>query len=149
MNVVLTLEQFNKSHLYYSEPIQNIVMDNSKFVKITYSNENVMFSGIYLSLPIKHTKSETYYKKVKILYDVGANNDWLDKIYNIEADILNKYGSSKRQARRLHETMSSGVIKIFTNDENEFINKSSFIVKLSGIWETDSEYGVTYKLLSV
>ncbi len=148
MNVVLTIDQFNKSHVYYGEPIQNIVMDNSKFIKITYSTENVMCSGIYLSLPIKYSKHEQYYKKVRFTYDIAINNNWLAKIYDIETDILNKYTSVKKPRKILYETLSNGSIKIFSNDEKPLVNNSNtFILKLSGIWETDIEYGVTYKLI--
>ena len=38
MNVVLLYNHFNDVHVYFDEPIQNIIMDNSKFTKITYSN---------------------------------------------------------------------------------------------------------------
>lgn len=148
MNVVLTIEQFNKSHLYYGEPIQNIVMDNSKFIKLTYSTQSAMFSGVYLSLPLKYTKNEQYYKKVRFTYDLTTNHNWLTKIYDIETDILNKYTSLKRQRRILYETLITGSIKIFSNDEKLIANNSNtFILKISGIWETDIEYGVTYKLI--
>ena len=39
MNLVLSTNQFNKRHLYFDEPIQNTIIENSKFIKITYSTE--------------------------------------------------------------------------------------------------------------
>ena len=53
MNLVIKENQFNISNVYYTEPIQNIVMDNSKFIKLIYSTENVMISGVCLLLQLK------------------------------------------------------------------------------------------------
>ena len=147
MNVVLTTDQFNKRHLYYDEPIQNIIMDNSKFIKITYSNELFTLSGVFLSLPLKYIKHEAYYKKIKFTYDITSNENWLTAIFEIEEAILNKYTCNKRQKKIIYETLNTGSIKIFSNDEVSINNYKSFILKISGIWETDTEYGVTYKIL--
>ena len=65
MNVVIKEEQFNLTNVYYTEPIQNIIMDNSQFVKIVYSNEDVMMNGIYLLVDLKHINKESYFKKIQ------------------------------------------------------------------------------------
>ena len=152
MNVVLSANQFNKSHIYYDKPIENIIMDNSKFIKLIYSTEYVMLSGIYLYLPIKSNKHDQHYNKIRIIFDVENNKTWLANIYDIEANILNKYESSKRQKRIIYETLSGGIVKIYSNSDPQ--TKSSngnkyVILKISGIWESTTEYGVTYKLLYV
>jgi hypothetical protein len=152
MNVVLSTNQFNKSYVYYEKPIENIIMENSKFIKLIYSTEDVMLYGIYIYLPMKSNKHEHHYNKIRITFDAENNKIWLANIYDIEANILNKYESSKRQKRIIHETLSSGIVKIYSNNEQQ-INGSnsnkSLIVKISGIWESTTEYGVTYKLLYV
>ena len=69
-------------------------------------------------------------------------------IYNIENNILLKYKSTKKPRSILYETLNSGVIKIFPNIDKDINNSnSSFILKISGIWEDDKEYGLTYKIL--
>jgi hypothetical protein len=148
MNIVINQNQFNNNCIYFNEPIQNTVMDNSKFIKLIYSNENIMLNGIFLFLNIKTMNKETYFKKIKITYDVYNNRDILSNIYKIEQTILSKYKSSKRIRNILYETLKSGVIKIFPNIDNDINNSNnSFILKISGIWEDDNEYGLTYKLL--
>ena len=148
MNIVINQNQFNNNCIYFNEPIQNTVMDNSKFIKLIYSNENIMLNGIFLFLNIKTMNKETYFKKIKITYDVYNNRDILFNIYKIEQTILSKYKSSKRIRNILYETLKSGVIKIFPNIDNDINNSNnSFILKISGIWEDDNEYGLTYKLL--
>jgi hypothetical protein len=150
MNIVLTHNQFNSNNIYFNEPIQNTVMDNSKFIKLIYSNENIMMNGVFLLLNIKIINKETYFKKIKISYDINnsINRETLTSIYNIEQNMLLKYKSIKKPRRILYETLNSGVIKIFPNIDKDINNSNnSFILKISGIWEDDNEYGLTYKIL--
>jgi hypothetical protein len=147
MNVILSSNQVNNSNIYYDEPIQNIIMDNSKFIKITYSTEDIMLSGIYLSLPIKYSKCEDFYKKTRVIYDTQVNSQLLRNIYEIETMILNKYNNhSKIHKRIIQETLNTGVIKYFSLYNKPPSNKA-FILKISGIWENDTEYGLTYKIM--
>ena len=151
MNVVIKEEQFNLTNVYYTEPIQNIIMDNSQFVKIVYSNEDVMMNGIYLLVDLKHINKESYFKKIKITYDTSLNKNILNRIYDIENQLLQKYNSTKKIQRKIiYDTLNNGVIKLFPNDEKDIIsNNNSFILKISGIWENETEYGLTYKLLCI
>lgn len=151
MNVVIKEEQFNLTNIYYTEPIQNIIMDNSQFVKIVYSNEDVMMNGIYLLVDLKHINKESYFKKIKITYDTSLNKNILNRIYEIENQLLQKYNSNKKIQRKIiYDTLNNGVIKLFPNDEKDVIsNNNSFILKISGIWENETEYGLTYKLLCI
>jgi len=150
MNIVLTHNQFNSNNIYFNEPIQNTVMDNSRFIKLIYSNENIMLNGIFLLLNIKIINKETYFKKIKISYDISnsINKEILMNIYKIEHNILLKYKSTKKPRSIVYETLNSGVIKIFPNIDKDLNNSNnSFILKISGIWEDDNEYGLTYKIL--
>ena len=150
MNIVLTHNQFNSNNIYFNEPIQNTVMDNSRFIKLIYSNENIMLNGIFLLLNIKIINKETYFKKIKISYDISnsINKEILMNIYKIEHNILLKYKSTKKPRSIVYETLNSGVIKIFPNIDKDLNNSNnSFILKISGIWEDDKEYGLTYKIL--
>lgn len=150
MNIVVTHNQFNNNNIYFSEPVQNTVMDNSKFIKLIYSNENIMLNGVFLLLNIKTINKETYFKKIKISYDINnnINREILTNIYKIEKNILLKYKCSKNPRYILYDTLNTGVIKIFPNIDNDIYNlKNSFILKISGIWEDDNEYGLTYKIL--
>ena len=148
MNVVINENQFDISHIYYTEPIQNIVLDNSSFVKLIYSNEYIMISGIYLLLHLKITSKENYFKKIKVTYDATSNKELLHKLYEIENIILNKYSNSKKPRKIIYETLNGGTIKLFPNNETDSIPATnSFILKISGLWENETEYGLTYKLL--
>ncbi len=148
MNVVLKEDQYNIANIYYSEAIQNIIMENSSFIKLIYSTHNIMTTGLFLLVELKNTTKELYFKKIKITYDINANLTTLIRLYEIETEILDKYNSNKKQKKIIYETLSCGSVKIFPNNDEDIVKvNNSFILKISGLWENETEYGLTYKLL--
>ena len=148
MNVVLREDQYNIANIYFSEAIQNIIMEKSSFIKLIYSNHNIMITGLFLLVGLKNTTKELYFKKIKITYDINANISTLIRLYEIETEILDKYNSNKKQKKIVYETLSCGSVKIFPNNDEDIVRgNNSFILKISGIWENETEYGLTYKLL--
>jgi len=146
MNLILTINDVNIDKIYYFDPIHNTIMNNSKFIKIIYSDENIMLNGIYILLSLNITSAEHYYNKIKLSYDNTIDNtNILKSLYNIEHNILRKYKSEKRARNILQETFSVGQIKLYPSNEN--INNKKLLLKISGIWENEKEYGLTYKLL--
>ena len=53
MNIAQQLNQFNIEDILYSEAIKNTVIDNSKFIRIITSNENIIINGIFLYISLK------------------------------------------------------------------------------------------------
>ena len=146
MNIVLTLDKINTNNIYYQEPIYNTVMENGEFVKIIYSDENVMITGLHILLSIKPIVIDKYYNKFKLTYDLKhSHNDIFKKICNIENEILNKYISNKTKKHMLYDMVNTSKIVLFSN--NELYDKNNLIIKISGIWENETNYGITYKIL--
>ena len=146
MNIVLTLDKINIDNIYYQEPIYNTVMENGEFIKIIYSDNNVMIIGLHILIPIKPVVIDKYYNKFKLTYDLKhSNSDMFKKIYNLENDILNKYISKKNKKKVLYDFINTNKIILFSN--TELYDKNNLIIKISGIWENETEYGITYKLL--
>ena len=146
MNIVLTLDKINTNNIYYQEPIYNTVMENGEFVKIIYSDENVMITGLHILLSIKPILIDKYYNKFKLTYDLKhSHNDIFKKICNIENEILNKYISNKTKKHMLYDMVNTSKIVLFSN--NELYDKNNLIIKISGIWENETNYGITYKIL--
>jgi hypothetical protein len=171
MNIVLSESNFNIDNIYFTEPIVNTIMDNSMFIKIIYSNKLITLNGLYLTMDIRVDHSELYFKKIKYTYDLknSHNHSIINNLYSIESSILDKHTSSNLKTKKyiLHDTLKTGMIKIFPNQPNIHNNlfntplsttnnshnqsnnhkhPSEFILKISGIWENDTEYGITYKL---
>jgi len=139
-------------------------MENSVFIKLIYSNSIIILNGLYLQLDLNLISSEVYFKKLKHTYDINNvnNNNVLNNIYNIENGILDKYNSNKKKKNIIHDALITGIIKLYPNTRynddmesntltssiSKFNSTSTtvFILKISGIWENDNEYGLTYKI---
>jgi hypothetical protein len=76
------------------------------------------------------------------------HNDIIDNLKVIEEDILKKYEMKDKVAQfKIYEQLKNGNIKIFSDLNNK--TSASFILKISGIWETQMNYGLTYKFIKV
>ena len=150
MNVVLTDQVFHIKHVYFTEPVINTIIENSEFVKIIYSDQNMMLNGVYMLLYLKTTHVEQHFNKIKYVYNIEHDNIALSKIFKLEEDILDKYKSSKQKKYIIREYLSNGNIKLFPSIQlDRPINVNTFILKVSGIWENEHEYGLTYKILPI
>ena len=122
MNLVLDYKKYNVDNIFFYDPVKNTVMDDSKFIRIIYSDVNIILNGLYL----------------KILR--SDNIDELsENINKIENNILMKYHSIKSKSMKIKEQL------LYILKKNPYDN--IFILKISGIWETDMMIGVTYKFI--
>ena len=146
MNLVKNISQYNEDNVYFCEPIKNNVMNEGKFIRILYSTHNLVLNGIYLLVHINDITCDKYYNKYKCNFNTLHNKDIIDNIKTIEENILRKIEIKKIPQLKIYEQLRNGNIKLF----NE-VNKSfcSFILKISGIWETQFNYGLTYKFIKI
>lgn len=148
MYVVLEIEDVNINHIFYQEKVKNTVMDNSKFLRIVYSNELFMLNGIFITFNLNLSGIERSFNKYKCMFDAKINQDFIFKIANIEKKIMNVNTIvNKNPVYRITDQLSNGFLKIF--NEAECKSNNEFILKIYGIWENDCEYGLTYKFINV
>jgi len=147
MNLVKTLEQYNDSNLIFCEPIKNNIINDGNFIRILYSNNIMVVNGIYLLINISDIFCEKYYNKYKCSFNVSHHKDLIDALKLLEENILKKYKTNKIPSYQIYEQIKCGYIKVFSDVENT--SNCKFILKISGIWETQNSYGLTYKLLTI
>lgn len=147
MNLVKMIEQFNGNNLFFCEPIKNNIMIDGRFIRILYSTQNVVLNGIYLLVNLYNVTCENYYNKYKCSFNILNHKDIIEKLKTIEEEILKKYKSEKVPCYKIYEQLKGGYIKIFTNVGN--ISYCRFTLKISGIWETQNSYGLTYKFIKI
>ena len=79
---------------------------------------------------------------------MNTHIDTINSIKIIEEEILKKYESSNKIPQyKINEQLRNGNLKIFTDIGNK--SSCSFILKISGIWETEEKYGLTYKFIKI
>ena len=144
MNLIKDLDQFTTEYIYFFEPIKNNIMIDSLFIRILYSTDMFVMNGVYLSIPFQRIMVEKYYNKYKCSFDCNHHKEIIDQIKKIEEDILTKVNiKNKIKVYKIYEQICSGNIKFFSDSTEKIHN--IFLLKISGIWETDISYGVTYK----
>jgi hypothetical protein len=145
MNLVKTINQYDDKSLFFCEPIKNNIMSDGNFIRIIYSTQNIVLNGIYLLINLCDITCEKYYNKYKCCFSIINHKDIIDKLKIIEEEILKKYKTNKTPSYKIYELINSGYIKILSDLGNK--QCCSFILKISGIWETQQNYGLTYKFI--
>lgn len=146
MNFVKTLDQYNENCIFFCEPIKNNIINEGNFIRILYSTGEMVLNGIYLLITITDFTCDKYYNKYRCCFNPTTHKDFIDQLKNIEETILKKANiNNKIPQFKIYEQLKNGNIKIL----NETVNttSSTFILKISGIWETQQNYGLTYKFV--
>ena len=172
MNIILNINDIYdadnssiiKHNFIFLDKKRNIIMDG-EFTKIIFSNEHITMNGIYTMCPMQFQaiNDRTGLNK-NILYfqPYHASNMPLLNIFSeIEKQILRYYKeyytSSKTPLYSLHNQLHSGNVKIYKSYNEQSISPppgfapimKKYVIKMSGIWETDRNIGITYKFLEL
>lgn len=170
------IENFNSNNVIISDPIKNSMIEQSLFYKFLYSNEFVSFNGIFLYFQLENI---SFNKDRIILSKDNQNNiNIFNLIINIENSLFNIININKKKNYKLKELINNNNIKFSKSDiynihefnqleELEKLEKSgeltelkkleefskkikhNFILKLSGIWETNDNIGITFKIILI
>jgi len=148
MYVVLDIDHFNINNIFYQEKVKNTVMDNSNFLRVNYSNDIFTLNGIFIKFNLQLYTIEKSFNKYKCLFDIKAHHDIILHFSAIEKHMMEKHSvTTKTPIYRISEQLNNGFLKIF--NEAECKTNNDFILKIYGIWETDCEYGLTYKFINI
>lgn len=118
MNVfALQLHSYNPSQFFFLEPKPNIIIEGT-FSKVIYTHEDFTMNGIYIHIPSDYRLTEAVRRlETNILLQYAKHN-------NIKKELF--LGSFKKQ--RLPEN-----------------NIERTVLNISGVWENESHFGITYK----
>lgn len=149
MNVIIPVEHFNKHYVFFEKSVKNIVLENSDFIKIIYSNELCVLNNLYLSFDLYTTHYEDNFKKRKY-YFVKYNNQ-LKNIIEIEKTLLKLVNINDLQpCFNIKENIESGCINcVKTTTTTLHYERREILLKISGIWVTKTNYGITYKFFDI
>jgi hypothetical protein len=164
MNLLLYINNVNLSQIYFLDKKTNIIMDGV-FTKILYSNNSMIMNGLYIDFPVKNIMTNRINTKNIIQLDTVNNKDIFQRLIDIEKQLLIYYiqyfsplqsefqTSEKRNSIQnktlvytLKNQLHNGYMKYYK--EYDYYSKpGSFYIKISGIWENQSEIGITFKLI--
>jgi hypothetical protein len=136
------------------ESKENNIM-NGYFIKILYSSEEFTMNGIYIDFPLCNFEKKIFNNKKVLFFDAVSQSELISRISEIENHIIqlfvknestqNENISRKKIVTTIQSQMNNGMMKYYNYNTDS--DSSNFYIKLSGIWETISDIGVTYKLI--
>ena len=136
MNIIINLSNFDIKHVFFTDTKNNIMMEGI-FKKIIYSNHCILLNGIFIELPKLFTKSS------------------LNSFFELEKHIIQNYkilyGISKRENFTFQKQFENNNIRIYKERLNLYSKynttyTTTYIMKISGIWENSTDFGMTYKI---
>jgi hypothetical protein len=134
MNIALSVKDITIDDIFFLDTIKNIIINNSKFIRIIYSNNLLTLNGIYLICNIDNK-------------DKSNNHGLLLYIQSLEDNILNKFSKEKIKNHKIREYFNNNFIN--TNYTKGEENYTKYILKISGIWDASNNIGLTFKFLKL
>ena len=147
MSILQNIIQYNEDNVYFCDSIKNNVMANGNFIRILYCMPNFTMNGVYIHIYLSELSYEKYYQKYKCMFDIKKYTDMVESVVVIEKNILERISHQipdKTPQYKIAEQMQSGHIKIYSELQPKQ-SSASFVLKISGVWETESSFGLTYK----
>lgn len=134
MNIAITAKDLSIDDVFFLDPIKNIIINNSKFIRIIYSNNLLTLNGIYLICNIDNK-------------DNNNNKGLLLYIQKLEDNILNKFSKEKIKNYKIRDYFNN----IFINTDYSKCQETytKYILKISGIWDASNNIGLTFKFLKL
>lgn len=146
MYMAIPVNQYKSSNIFFGEPIKNTIIENSVFRRIIYSMPEISFNSINIFLLFKDITIRKFYNKWKCIFnDISVRNS----LINIESNILHKLRlNNKDPVYSITQQIQNNMFKIFSDKivPGEFSNYT-VVLRISGIWESEKEYGITYKFV--
>ena len=152
MNSMLCLypNQFNNHNIIIQRKMKNNIIDDSFFYRLIYSDEYFSSNGLYILFNFTNVKIENYYNKIKCTFDNNKNNNNnINNIKNIEQTILSNFINEENKilSNKLEEQLKNYNFKLFEykNTNKKYHTNINIVLKISGIWSTMNEIGITFK----
>lgn len=165
MNIINTMiiaidspKKISITNIYLLDTKRNIIMDGY-FSKIIYSNELFTMTGMYILFPLEIIGLESNGAKKQLKFNpyTQCNLQIIQDFSKLELRILEYYKQSKQNNKKIMNSLAkqlySGYVKIY-KDYNQVVEKNTniscfYLLKISGIWETTDNVGLTYKIYEV
>jgi hypothetical protein len=171
MNVVITPDEYKPGQVYFTDKRANTHIANSTFNRITYSTYDFIMNGIYIQFELFVKQNEQNFNSniYNCHFDPQHEHNrlMLTIFQNIETSILDKWAQIQHQIgssittantsvtqKPSHTTdiiqqLRTGVISVWKHDMtiHDKPQFQHFIIKISGVWENELGYGLTYKFI--
>lgn len=148
---IIPLNEISTENVFFTDKTNNIIMDGT-FMKIIYSTEHVAYNGIYVASPFIIIEYDSEKNELKYNPYVENNRILIDYFSKLEEDLLwlyaAKYQIHKTPQYCLRGQLINGYFRIRSSYSTFYNYSSQFVLKISGIWETEATFGISYKIMT-
>jgi hypothetical protein len=149
------LKMLDYNAIIINEPIKNSVLQYNYFYKLLYSTNIVVLTSIFTLFELNNVILEND----KALFNKNTINDTVfNKLIQLEEYLLNLINNSKTKLYKFKELHENQYFKYSLFDDIDKFNNykyvntlheknNKFILKISGIWESKENIGLTFKII--
>ena len=149
------LKTIDYDAIIINEPIKNSVLQYNYFYKLLYSTPLVVLTSIFTLFELNNVILEND----KATFNKNTINDSVFyKLNQLEEYVLNLVNNSKTKLYKFKELQENQYFKYSLCDDIDKYNNykyvntldgknNKFILKISGIWESKENIGLTFKII--
>uniref|UniRef100_A0A6C0BR54 Uncharacterized protein n=1 Tax=viral metagenome TaxID=1070528 RepID=A0A6C0BR54_9ZZZZ len=152
MNILINYNTYDANNVFFSEAIKNTIIENSVFRRLVYTPNNYSLNSLHFMVSIQNAVIKKYYNKYKCYINhTTLNHLEILKMNTIEKTILSRADiKDKRPVMQIADLLNQKHIKLFSSDNlNDNYEVFRVVLKISGIWETEDTYGLTFKFIDI
>lgn len=149
MFLCVDLDDFDSEKILINNKIKNNIITNSFFYRLYYSDNDFISNGIVIVFTLYDVTFEKYFNKNKLIFNNKKNIENINKLNLLEENLLNALKIDKQKKCLVKEQIDNNFLKII-NDRNNVLKQNAhcnIIIKISGIWESTTEYGLTFRCI--
>lgn len=147
MNVILNFNDFKPNYIHFISPIKNKLISNSFFYKMFYASPLFILNSLYFELFFDNITLNNVDNKQTISFNVNKCNNIIRQVQNIENFVLSKIPLNKKRIFNCTNQIKKGVINI--NSDIVIKDVTRVYIKISGVWESNVEYGMSFKFVYI
>lgn len=148
MHLVITPEQYHNEYIMFSDKTKNNILSGGDFYRVYYSDPYFISNGLFIIFSLKNVRIEKYFNKIKCIFDKASNRKSIAFIKDVERKLLEIAPPNiKNPTYRIEEQLNQHYIKIFSEEDIEpsRLEHANILLKISGIWTDESNYGTTFR----
>lgn len=148
MIICNTINKFDIHYFHNCDPIKNSIIQNGKFYRLLYSSKNFTMNNIYCILEYSSITMEKIDNNNKYKYKVKFLPQTIIYVKRLEEELLKKINNvnKRRLQLKISEQISNEYVKIMDYGLSQ-ISNIKVLLKISGMWENESNCGVTFKIV--
>jgi hypothetical protein len=138
MNICLDIDNVDVNNISFYKPIQNKIAHYTNFYKILYNIEIFTLNTLIINIETNDMNIVKENNIYKVSFTI--NPVFLEKLKLFETGMLDHFNLMKKKIIYSYNKFSTRLVYNTTS------SVTNIVLRISGIWESDNQIGITSKL---